>query len=192
MVIEAGGLTQWPQPSLSTSVLKPSDIRGASSSSERFRPGRVHYLGTPLPPDRARQTRGWQSASPAPPYFDFFGARFLGPDRFDGAASSPWHGQESLKASKASVMPGTSNRSGFGRGTATEPWHFPKCYLAPEGMLAHQRAGLVKSTSQSRSFLRMRRQTVPRRNRGTSLQQVARNISARPLLYPQLCRWPFQ
>ena len=48
-------------------------------------------------------------------YFDFFGPRFfgLGPDRPDGSASSPWHGQESLNASKARVMPGTSNRSGF-------------------------------------------------------------------------------
>ena len=47
------------------------------------------------------------------PYFDLFGTRFFGSDRPDGAASSPWHGQESLKASKASVMPGVSNRSGF-------------------------------------------------------------------------------
>ena len=48
-------------------------------------------------------------------YFDFFGPRFfgLGPDRPDGSASSPRHGQESLNASKARVMPGTSNRSGF-------------------------------------------------------------------------------
>jgi hypothetical protein len=47
--------------------------------------------------------------------FDFFGARFFGldPDRPDGSASSPWHGQASLNASKARVMPGTSNRSGF-------------------------------------------------------------------------------
>ena len=48
-------------------------------------------------------------------YFDFFGTRFLGlgPDRPDGSASSPWHGQASLKASKARVMPGKFNRSGF-------------------------------------------------------------------------------
>src|SRR5947208_16084591 len=48
-------------------------------------------------------------------YFDFFGTRFfgLGPDRPDGSASSPWHGQASLNASKARVMPGTFNRSGF-------------------------------------------------------------------------------
>src|ERR1700682_4435416 len=48
-------------------------------------------------------------------YFVFFGTRFfgLGPDRPDGWASSPWHGQASLNASKARVMPGTFNRSGF-------------------------------------------------------------------------------
>jgi hypothetical protein len=48
-------------------------------------------------------------------YFGFFGPRFfgLGPDRPDGSASSPRHGQESLNASKARVMPATSNRSGF-------------------------------------------------------------------------------
>src|SRR6266436_3212613 len=48
-------------------------------------------------------------------YFGFFGPRFfsLGPDRPAGSASSPRHGQESLNASKARVMPGTSNRSGF-------------------------------------------------------------------------------
>src|SRR2546423_1404402 len=47
-------------------------------------------------------------------YFDFFGTRFFGlsPDRPDGSASSPWHGQASLNASRARVMPGTSNRSG--------------------------------------------------------------------------------
>src|SRR5712675_975418 len=46
-------------------------------------------------------------------YFDFFSARFFGPDRPDGSASSPWHGQASLKASKASVIPAPFNRSGF-------------------------------------------------------------------------------
>ena len=46
-------------------------------------------------------------------YFDFFGTRFFGPDLPDGSASSPWHGQPSLKASKARVMPGSLNRSGF-------------------------------------------------------------------------------
>jgi hypothetical protein len=46
-------------------------------------------------------------------YFDFFGVRFFGPGRPDGSASSPWHGQESLKASIARVMPGKFNRSGF-------------------------------------------------------------------------------
>jgi hypothetical protein len=45
--------------------------------------------------------------------FGFFGTRFLGPDRPADSASSPWHGQESLKASKARVMPGKFNRSGF-------------------------------------------------------------------------------
>src|SRR3981081_356323 len=48
-------------------------------------------------------------------YFDFFIARFfdLGPDLIGDSASSPWHGQASLNASKARVMPGTFNRSGF-------------------------------------------------------------------------------
>jgi hypothetical protein len=126
-------------------------------------------------------------------YFYFLGTRFfgLGPDRPDGSASSPWHGQASLNASKARVMPGTFQSIRILVEISQQnPWHFPKCYLAPEGMLARQVAGLVKKTWQSRSFPRMRRRTVPRRNRGTSLQQVARNISAHPLLYRQLCRWP--
>src|ERR1700730_3950884 len=46
-------------------------------------------------------------------YFGFFGTRFFGLDRPDGSASSPWHGQASLNASKARIMPGTFNRSGF-------------------------------------------------------------------------------
>jgi hypothetical protein len=46
-------------------------------------------------------------------YFGFFGTRFFGPALPDGSASSPWHGQASLKASKARVMPGSLNRSGL-------------------------------------------------------------------------------
>ena len=34
-------------------------------------------LGTPHPPDRARQTRRWQSASPAPPILIFSEHAFL-------------------------------------------------------------------------------------------------------------------
>jgi hypothetical protein len=106
---EGRGPTQWRQPSLSTSVLKPPGIRGASPSLVALQIGQgapgapqVHEpviivgqifasliyarneqarwgggLGTPHPPDRARQTRRWQSASPAPPILIFSAHAFL-------------------------------------------------------------------------------------------------------------------
>jgi len=63
-------------------------------------------MGTSMPLTRVLPRR-WAV------YFDFFGTRFFGPDRPDGSASSPRHGQASLKASKTSVMPASFNRSGF-------------------------------------------------------------------------------
>jgi hypothetical protein len=78
---------------------------GASSGIGRPKRNIVASIGM----SGCRQVRGMVV------YFDFFGTRFfgLGPDRPDGSASSPWHGQASLNASKARVMPGTFNRSGF-------------------------------------------------------------------------------
>jgi hypothetical protein len=48
-------------------------------------------------------------------YFNFFGTRFfcLGPDPPGASASSPRHGQASLNAASARVIPGSFNRSGF-------------------------------------------------------------------------------
>jgi hypothetical protein len=95
------------------------NIEGAQPSATSPRHSRISANNDARPSlaARARGAIGAAAVMEAIPavYFDFFGTRFFvfDPDRPDGPASSPWHGQASLNASIARVRPGTSNRSGF-------------------------------------------------------------------------------